>query len=212
MSGHWLPTWAMDENFQITHSYNKHEFIVDIAKRSCTCNFWELVGIPCRHVVAALGFRQQNPKMFVDECYSREKYVICYGFAVSPINGHEIWPEVKGEEFLPSKYKKCLGRPRKLRIRYCGEEDAIRRLPSVSHNCTKCDKFKHNVQLCKSKKQDPNALKRKKKVKSDAGTSATTKVMVNQPNQPTETSQHDTSAQQNQPIEASQHDAVTPDT
>lgn len=39
MSGHWMPTWAMDGNIQITHSYNTHEFIVDIAKRSCTYNF-----------------------------------------------------------------------------------------------------------------------------------------------------------------------------
>lgn len=67
-----MPTWAMDENFQVTHSYNTQEFIVDIAKRSCTCNFWKLVGIPCRYVVATLGFRQHSPKMFVDEFYSRE--------------------------------------------------------------------------------------------------------------------------------------------
>ncbi|XP_058763697.1 uncharacterized protein LOC131637122 [Vicia villosa] len=65
------------------------------------------------HVVATLGFRQQTPEDFVDDCYSREKYKLCYGFAVSPINGHDMWPE-----------------------------------------------------SCKSTTQDPNGLKRKKKVKT----------------------------------------------
>ncbi|XP_058733420.1 uncharacterized protein LOC131605036 [Vicia villosa] len=119
MSDQWLPTWAMNEQFQVTHSFNTQEFIVDIAKRSCTCNFWELVGIPCRHAVAALGFRQQNPEDFVDDCYSRDTYKLCYGFPISPINGQEMWPE-----------------------------------------------FGHNVQSYKSTTQDPNGLKRKKKVKT----------------------------------------------
>ena len=97
--------------------------------------------------------------MFVDECYSREKYALCYAFAVSPINGQEMWHEVQSEELLPPMYKKGPDRPRKLRIRECGEDDSRRGLFGVSYRCTKCDKFGHNVQSCKSKKQDPNALK-----------------------------------------------------
>lgn len=159
MNGHWMPTWVMDENFQVTHSYNTREFIVDITKRSCTCNFWDLVGIPCRHVVVALGYMQQNSEMFIDECYSRKKYVFCYGFSMSPINGYEMWHEVQSEELLPPLYKKGPGRPKKLRIREYGEDGARRRLSGVSYRCTKCDKLGHNVQSCKSKKQDPNALK-----------------------------------------------------
>lgn len=50
-----------------------------------------------------------------------------------------MWPEVQSEELLPHMYKKGPGRPRKLRI----------------------TNFGHNVQSCKSEKQDPNALKRK---------------------------------------------------
>ena len=120
-----------------------------------------MVGIPCRHDVAALGFRQQNPEDFVDDCYSREKYKLCYGFVVSPINGQDMWPEVESDELLPPMFKKGPGRPRKLRIRESGEEGARRRLPGVSYRCTTCDKFGHNAQSCKSTTQDPNALKRK---------------------------------------------------
>ncbi|CAK8542579.1 unnamed protein product [Lathyrus sativus] len=182
MSGHWLPTWALDEKFQVTHSYNRQEFIVDIDKMSCKYNFWE------------------------------KKYTLCYGFAVSPTNGQEMWPKVECEEIPPPRYKKGPGRPRKLRIRECGEEGARRRFSGVSYRCAKCDKFGHNVESCNSKKQDPNALKRKKKIKSDACTNPTAEVNANQPNQTTDVSQHDGSAQPNQPTEASRHNAITPDT
>src|SRR3954464_14229247 len=105
------------------------------------------------------GFRQQNPEWFVNECYSREKYALCYGSPISPINGQDMWPNVESEDLLPPDFKKGPGRPRKLRIRETGEEGARRRLPGVSYRCTRCDKIGHNIKSCKSKVQDPNALK-----------------------------------------------------
>ena len=99
--------------------------------------------------------------MFVRECYTRDKYAMCYGFKVIPINGQDMWLKVESEELLPPNYKKGPGRPRKLRIRETGEEGARRRLPGVSYRCTKCDKIGHNVHSCKRKKQDLNALNRK---------------------------------------------------
>lgn len=70
--------------------------------------------------------------MFVDACYSREKYALCYAFSVSPINGQEMWHEVQSEELLPPMYKKGPGRSRKLRIRDCGEDGSRRWLFGVS--------------------------------------------------------------------------------
>lgn len=40
MSGHRTPTWAIAEEFKVTHLLNIQEFIIDIGKRSCSCNFW----------------------------------------------------------------------------------------------------------------------------------------------------------------------------
>ncbi|XP_058755001.1 uncharacterized protein LOC131628150 [Vicia villosa] len=74
-----------------------------------------------------------------------------------------MWPNVESEDLLPPDFKKGPGRPRKLRIRETGEEGARRRLPGVSYRCTRCDKIGHNIKSCKSKVQDPSALKRKKK-------------------------------------------------
>ncbi|XP_058733140.1 uncharacterized protein LOC131604734 [Vicia villosa] len=98
------------------------------------------------HVVAALGFRQQNPEDFIDECYSREKYKMCYGFAVSPINGQDMWPEVESEELLPPMFNKSPGSPRKIRIRESGEEGSRKMFQGVSYRCAKCDKKKVKTQ------------------------------------------------------------------
>lgn len=57
ISGQWTPCWSMNEEWEVKHSYNSQQFIVDVSKRTCTCIFWDLVGIPCRHVCATLSYR-----------------------------------------------------------------------------------------------------------------------------------------------------------
>ncbi|KAI5397557.1 hypothetical protein KIW84_063394 [Lathyrus oleraceus] len=103
-----IPRKRLDnaEQFQVTHTFNTQEFIVDIAKRSCSCNFWELVGISCRHVIVALIYRKQNLDDFADDRSTREKYALCYGFSVSPIHGKKMWPERK------PKYENSRAKPK----------------------------------------------------------------------------------------------------
>jgi hypothetical protein len=144
----------------VGHIQSKHIFIVDIAKRSCSCNFWELVGIPCRHAVAALGYRQQKPEDFVDAYYSKAKYIECYDNNVSPINGEDMWPEVEVEEMLPPSYKRAAGRPKKLRRRE-PDEDPNKGRTTTCYRCTKCGKNGHNMRSCLSQVTDPEAAKRK---------------------------------------------------
>jgi hypothetical protein len=165
MSGQWCPTFCMKDEFQVAHAFNGHQFIVDVGKKTCSCNFWEFVGIPCRHAVVALGYRKQKPIDFVDHYYTKEKYALCYGFGVSPINGMDMWPEPENaeekEEILPPMYKTGPGRPKKLRIREFDEAGCRKRKRGVIYKCTKCGDFRHNRSTCKSKTQDPDALKRK---------------------------------------------------
>ncbi|XP_045827940.1 uncharacterized protein LOC123919931 isoform X1 [Trifolium pratense] len=167
MSGQWITTWSIDEEFQVAHQFNGQQFKVDIAKKTCSCNFWELIGIPCRHAVAALGYRKQNPSDFVDHYYTKEKYALCYGFGVSTINGMDMWPEPENAEerpeILPPIYKTGPGRPKKVRIREFDEDGVRKRKRGVKYRCTTCNSFKHNAATCKSKTQDPEAMNRKRK-------------------------------------------------
>lgn len=102
---------------QVEHTHINNSFIVDTLKKLFTCNFWELVVIPCRHVVATLGFRNQYPEDLVDNYYSKYTYDKGYGYNVSHINGQDIWSEVDMEEMFPSSHKRGPGRPKKLRRR-----------------------------------------------------------------------------------------------
>jgi hypothetical protein len=123
-----------------------------------------LVGIPCRHAIAALGYRKQDPVEFVHNCYSKEKYAQCYGYGISAINGVDMWPkpaEGVDDTILPPLYKNGPGRPRKLRIRGTDEDGAGKRKRVAAYTCTRCSLPGHNSLTCKSKEQCPNGLKRK---------------------------------------------------
>ncbi|WJX14328.1 hypothetical protein P8452_04608 [Trifolium repens] len=95
----------------------------------------------------------------------REKYAACYGYAISAINGVDMWPKppdgVVEEKILPPLYKRGPGRPKKLRIREF-DEDGVRKPRKGKYHCTTCGEPGHNTGSCK-KPQDPNALKRKRK-------------------------------------------------
>ena len=56
-SGNWVAAWGEDGDFELTHLHSSEKFIIDINKQSYSCNFWGLVGMPYRHAVAAIQFR-----------------------------------------------------------------------------------------------------------------------------------------------------------
>ncbi|GAU39191.1 hypothetical protein TSUD_270350 [Trifolium subterraneum] len=120
--------------------------------------------IPCRHAVTAISYQGKDPLDYVDDCYSREKYAACYGFAISAINGVDMWPKPPDgveENILPPLYKKGPGRPRKLRIREF-DEAGVRKPRKGKYHCTTCGDHGHNAGSCKLP-QDLNALNRKRK-------------------------------------------------
>lgn len=151
-SGHWFPTWSDTDKFEVTHSMFVQRFVVNIDKRICSCNFWELVGIPCRHAVAAMSYVEAGLEEFVDSCYSRATYEMCYSHGVSPINGEDMWPDVDCEEMLPPQYKRGPGRPKKLRRREVDEDPNASKLKraNTKYRCTRCDQYGHNSRGCKS--------------------------------------------------------------
>jgi len=56
-SENWMAVWAGGDKFEVTQGFTMENFVVDLKQLSCTCWFWELVGIPCRHVVTAIYYR-----------------------------------------------------------------------------------------------------------------------------------------------------------
>ncbi|XP_039688656.1 uncharacterized protein [Medicago truncatula] len=139
---------------------------------TCTCNFRQLVGIPCRHAIAAMGKRSQRPEDYVDDCYSRATYERCYSYGVSALNGEDMWPSVDVEEMLPPSYKRGPGRPKKLRRREPDEDGNGRKYKRqcIRYRCTKCGQSGHNNRSCKNEVVNPDAQKRKRKPPRNAAT------------------------------------------
>jgi hypothetical protein len=167
-AGNWIATWGIEEEFEVEEIGGARRFTVDLSKRSCTCGFWDLVGIPCRHAITAMGKRNQNPVDFVSGWYSRETYGRCYNFNVSAINGQDMWPdrpEIEYEDMLPPLYKRAPGRPKKLRRRSAGEPRPGKWSRTSGdgqiNRCTRCDAEGHNAKSCKSKTINPAAQNRK---------------------------------------------------
>ncbi|KAI5416382.1 hypothetical protein KIW84_041449 [Lathyrus oleraceus] len=161
LDGNWIPNWFGETIWKVERFHTRHSFIVDISTRTCTCNFWELISIPCRHALSALGFRNQYPEDFVDDYYFKETYVTFYDFNISQINGQDMWPEVNIEEMLPPTYKKGLGMPKKLRRRE-HDEGPNKGRTQTSYCFINYGIHGNNARSCTSLVVDPEAQKRKK--------------------------------------------------
>ncbi|WVZ13613.1 hypothetical protein V8G54_011179 [Vigna mungo] len=130
-SGNWIPTWAGAEKFE------------------------DLIGIPCRHVIAAINYKVQNPEDYVHVYYKKPAYVTCYAPEIVPINGQQMWPTSENTPLLlPPIYKTPPGRPKKLRRLETDEPVSHTKL-SKKHAIMKyisCKEFGHNVRSCRRKK------------------------------------------------------------
>ncbi|RDX79885.1 hypothetical protein CR513_39636, partial [Mucuna pruriens] len=135
-SRNWFATWARHLKFEVTHSPFFDKFVVNLNTQSCTCNFWDLVGIPCRHVIATITYKKDNPTNYI----------------IFPINGHNKWPKTEHEEILPPQYKEGL----KLRRRELDEDPNPTKLrrTHVRNRCKMCHQYEHNTRTCKQQPVD----------------------------------------------------------
>ena len=70
--------------------------------------------MPCRHAMTAIQFRNFKVVDYVNKYYLRETYGVCCDHKVASINGMYMWLDTKFDDIQPPKYKKGLGRPKKL--------------------------------------------------------------------------------------------------
>ena len=152
-SGNWFTVQCSEFVFEVTHSLFSNKFIVDLHKKSCSCNFWELVGIPYRHAVSAIRTKWSTVDLeeFVHSYYSKETYKSCYSYMISPINGQDKWPKTNDQKILPPAYKRGAGRPKKLRRREPDEDRNPHKLRKTNSIMTyrRCHQKGHNTRTCK---------------------------------------------------------------
>jgi len=108
-SSNWRAIYAGRLSFQVTDVNMTNSFIVDLEKHSCSCNFWELVGIPCRHAVAVIHKKVDDPVNYVHRYYHKDTYKKFYEEGITPINGKNKWPKTNDPVILPPVYKRGPG-------------------------------------------------------------------------------------------------------
>jgi hypothetical protein len=99
--------------FHVRSAKFEKEYVVDFPTRTCTCNRWQLSGIPCHHAIAC-GREDRIPaESLVHSCYSIQTYLEAYGYNIVPLRGRAFWEKVNGVHVLPPLYTKVMGRPKK---------------------------------------------------------------------------------------------------
>ncbi|KAG5577593.1 hypothetical protein H5410_057727 [Solanum commersonii] len=78
------------DGFEVKEGPFQHS--VDLGRWTCSCRVWQLKGIPCAHVVAAIYFKKCEPLDYIDNCYSKATYLRTYANVLQPVTNMEMWP------------------------------------------------------------------------------------------------------------------------
>ncbi|WVZ54245.1 hypothetical protein U9M48_005070 [Paspalum notatum var. saurae] len=158
--------WNGKDCFEVKEFDKRYK--VDIGKRTCSCRYWQLAGIPCAHAITSLFLSSKAPEDYIADCYSVDHYNSIYDHCMLPMEGIHQWP-LDQRKPKPPAYVKMPGRPKKERRREVGELKKAKKLSKVGMKvtCSKCHKTGHNSrtcnkywrELCHIRSQGPEGLK-----------------------------------------------------
>ncbi|KAK0602496.1 hypothetical protein LWI29_034035 [Acer saccharum] len=89
------------------------QHIVDIDKKTCACNRWQLIGIPCIHGISAPLSSNRDPIDYIHNKYKKENFIKAYAPVIYGINGPMMWPKTNDKPLECPLFKKQIGRPKK---------------------------------------------------------------------------------------------------
>ncbi|RYQ85537.1 uncharacterized protein [Arachis hypogaea] len=88
----WRAIWARDNDRVLFEVYREnHKVGVNLHQRTCTCNVWQLTGMPCRHAVAAMYKIRLKPEEFVHKWLTMQSIRDTYKHCIKPVNSEEYW-------------------------------------------------------------------------------------------------------------------------
>ncbi|MFQ6662740.1 hypothetical protein Gotur_030492 [Gossypium turneri] len=63
------PVYAENEKFEVECGLGK-KHVVNLLNSSCSCRKWDLLGIPCKHVISCNQLLTVSPETYVNTCYT----------------------------------------------------------------------------------------------------------------------------------------------
>ncbi|KAK1581406.1 hypothetical protein Q3G72_005768 [Acer saccharum] len=145
------PDYSGNNKYQV-RGVGDEQYVVDIENKTCACNKWQLIGIPCIHGISALSSTNRDPYQFIDIKYKKESFLKAYNPVIYGINGPSMWPKTNDKPIQCPDFKKQRGRPKKSRnlqsdeVRVGGKTKLRRNY--VVLRCTKCRQEGHNKSTC----------------------------------------------------------------
>ena len=95
--------------YEVNNEFKR--YVVNLTRKCCSCKFWDLTRIPCKHKVAAIYKNLGRPKDYVHACYRKDVYVTAYKEMITPLPSQDEWIETNQPTPIAPIVYKPLGRP-----------------------------------------------------------------------------------------------------
>ncbi|CAN6812229.1 unnamed protein product, partial [Brassica oleracea] len=145
-----LNVYQVDQNeFGVKDETMK--YVVDLEKRHCTCNVFDIDKIPCIHAIAAAKYIKRDENRYVDTSHLTETLAKAYAESIHPggeLSTSTYLANIDELSCPPPATKKRSGRPPTKRNRSVGEF-GVPGSKSQSHKCYRCGIGGHNKITCK---------------------------------------------------------------
>ncbi|XP_061348984.1 uncharacterized protein LOC133294346 [Gastrolobium bilobum] len=152
-SNSWTPTWTGNLVQHLYEVSGKGQRVrVNLTQQSCSCNVWQLTGLPCEHAIAAIAHKNEPVENQVHQWLTVDALHATYEHILNPVNSQQYWPACDAPKPLPPRLKRLIGCPKKHRKKDPTEElmktnKKITKTYTVQ--CSKCGETGHYPKTCK---------------------------------------------------------------
>src|SRR5579859_7764782 len=165
----YLVRHAIDSIYEVHSRQTGKDYVVDLAKRTCTCFAFQASGLPCFHAACTIIFAKENVNNYVEKWFTVAEYRKTYENGILPPTAAldvDTLPTFPGlspppgsdlnldddldsnsdddDVMLPPDTRRPAGRPKKRRIRNAIENEKQKIL-----RCSRCTAEGHNRRTCK---------------------------------------------------------------
>ncbi|XP_074301112.1 uncharacterized protein LOC141632464 [Silene latifolia] len=156
----WLAFWDGKLCFGVREGATQTKYVMNLSARTCSCNAWNLSGVLCNHVVAAIWKKGHQPEDYVANCYRRAAYLKAYTHCLEPLNGPQEWPQTQMDPISPPPLKKLkASKPTTKRRKQAGELVNKKKMSKAGNEirCSRCGGSGHNKRNCPSSNESSSS-------------------------------------------------------
>ncbi|XP_021716628.1 uncharacterized protein LOC110684479 [Chenopodium quinoa] len=151
----WNAFWDGGFCYEVRHGATQTKYVVNLSDRTCSCNAWQVSGIPCKHVVVAIWNKVDQPEQYVNDFFKKHTYAKAYDHLFEPLNSPQEWSTSENIVTAP-ELKKVHNRPKTKRRASAGEvtESGKLRKKGGKIACSLCGVPGHNKATCRNAQRD----------------------------------------------------------